>query len=116
MSDSITQLRKYRIKLENNNGQLFNSNNDGIAIFDLAGTFIIAYALDYYFNVWKFLGAYFKNPRMVYYLLLIPFGVVIHKLFVKNETFLNSKLFSKELNIYKILLFVMLMVTISYIK
>jgi hypothetical protein len=85
-------------------------------MFDLAGTFIIAYALDYYFNVWKFLGAYFKNPRMVYYLLLIPFGVVIHKLFVKNETFLNSKLFSKELNIYKILLFVMLMVTISYIK
>jgi len=116
MDGTITQLRKYRIKLDNNNYQLFNSNNDGIALFDLLGTFIIAYALDYYFQIWKILKGFFINPRVAYYLLLIPLGIVVHKLFVKDETFLNSKLFSNEMNIYKLLVFINIIAIIMYIK
>jgi hypothetical protein len=104
-------IRKYRIKLDTQS--LFNSNNDGIAIFDLSGTFIIAYLLDYFFNISKIFNGYTKNPRLTYYLVLIPLGVIIHLLTLKKETFLNSKLFSSDLNVYK-LIFAILIVLILY--
>ena len=55
----ISNIRKYRIKLDS--PTLFNNNNDGIALFDLIGTFIIAYILDYFFNISRLLSKYTKN-------------------------------------------------------
>jgi hypothetical protein len=69
--------------------------------------------LDYFFNISKIFNGYTKNPRLTYYLVLIPLGVIIHLLTLKKETFLNSKLFSSDLNVYK-LIFAILIVLILY--
>lgn len=106
---TLSDIRKYRIKLDDVN--LINSNNDGIAIFDLTGTFIIAYILDYFFNISRIFNGYTKNPTLIYYLILIPLGVLVHLLTLKKDTFFNSKLFSSDINIYK-LIFVVLIVMI----
>jgi hypothetical protein len=106
---TLSDIRKYRIKLDDVN--LINSNNVGIAIFDLTGTFIIAYILDYFFNISRIFNGYTKNPKLTYYLILIPLGVLIHLLTLKKDTFFNSKLFSSDINIYK-LIFVVLIVMI----
>jgi hypothetical protein len=110
-SNFISNMRKYRIKLDSMS--LFNSNNDGIAIFDLTGTFIIAYLLDYFFNISRVFNGYTRNPKLTYYLVLIPLGVIIHLLILKKDTFLNSKLFSSDINIYKII-FAILIILIMY--
>lgn len=88
----MEQLRKYRI---NEHG--FNQNNDGIALFDLIGTFVIAYVFE------KIVVNYLHITRKTYYLSLIPVGVLVH-LITKQETFLNKQLFNSNVNIYKILL------------
>ena len=106
---TLGDIRKYRIKLDDVN--FINSNNDGIAIFDLTGTFIIAYILDYFFNISRIFNGYTKNPKLTYYLILIPLGVLVHLLTLKKDTFFNSKLFSSDINIYK-LIFVVLIVMI----
>jgi hypothetical protein len=111
-SNFISNIRKYRIKLQDSTS-LFNSNNDGIAIFDLSGTFIIGYILDYFFNISRIFNGYTKNPKLTYYLVLIPLGVIVHILTLKKETFLNSKLFSSDLNVYK-LIFAILILLILY--
>lgn len=110
-SNFISNMRKYRIKLDSMS--LFNSNNDGVAIFDLTGTFIIAYLLDHFFNISRVFNGYTKNPKLTYYLVLIPLGVIIHLLTLKKDTFLNSKLFSSDLNVYKII-FAILILSILY--
>lgn len=74
----IEKLRLYRI--------------DGIALFDLIGTFFIAFMIDLIFN--------FKN-KLTYYFMLLPLGILVH-LLVNQKTFLNSKLFTKEFNKYHI--------------
>lgn len=97
---SVEELRKYRLELPFQ----FNDQNKGIALFDLILTFVIAYILEPY--ILPFLMSYNIN-RKAYYLMLIPLGVIIHILF-KQTTFLNKQLFSKELNIYKALFFLII--------
>lgn len=72
----------------------------GIAIFDLASTFIAAYLLDHFFKLSAYVPCK-KNQKLVYYSSLIPLGVLVHVLFGK-QTFLNSQLFNTDLNIYKV--------------
>ena len=110
-SNFISNIRKHRIRLDS--ASLFNSNNDGIAIFDLTGTFIIAYLLDYFFNISRAFNGCTINPKLTYYLVLIPLGVIVHLLTLKKDTFLNSKLFSSDINVYK-LIFAILILTIFY--
>lgn len=94
----ITNLRKYRITLQ---PPSFNSNNEGIALFDLSLTFIIAYILEPY------LLPHIKINKQVYYLMLIPIGIVVHIL-TKQDTFLNKQLFNETINIYKIIIIIIL--------
>jgi len=94
---NITELRKYRIE--------FNDKNNGIALFDLVASFLGAFLIDYFFNVSKHLNNFSKYPKLLYYLLIIPFGIIIH-IITSQHTFLNKQLFSPEMNIYKILLII----------
>jgi hypothetical protein len=103
----INNLRKYRVKIDNKDGTFFNSEGKGIALFDLLGSFFIAFLIDYYFHISNYLKDYFDNPTYVYYLLVIPLGIIFHLLFSRN-TFLNTQLFSKEMNFYKIILILIL--------
>ena len=94
----ITELRKHRILLEY---PFYNSDGNGIALFDLISTFIVAYILEPY------ILPYLKITKLAYYLLLLPLGVIIHLIF-KQETFLNKQLFNKSINIYKIIMIIIL--------
>lgn len=97
----IKNLRKYRVQFEQ---PFFNSENQGIAIFDLSMTFIIAYLLE------PFIRQFFTTfNTKVYYLSLLPLGVIIH-LFTKQETFLNKQLFSNSLSsiVYKIIMIIII--------
>lgn len=88
--DIIQGLRKYRL--------------GGIALFDLISSFIGAYILDYYFDLSRLLfGKLTNNFKIVYYLSVIPIGVITHVIF-SQETFLNKQLFSPDINIYKIII------------
>lgn len=102
-NNTISNLRRYRIRIDNKNGTFFNSEGKGIALFDLLGSFFIAFLINYYFHISNYLKDYFYNPTFVYYLLIIPLGIVVHLLFSQN-TFLNTQLFSKDMNFYKIIL------------
>ena len=95
----IKTLRSYRIKLDQGSG-------DGIALFDLIGTFVIAYILNYIFNLTRFVS------QKVYYGSLIPLGIIVH-LMIKQDTFLNSQLFNNELNVYKIVLICLIFYTFN---
>lgn len=87
--DTIQRLRQYRL--------------GGIALFDLIGSYIAAYILDYFFNLsYIMFGSFTKNYRIIYYLSIIPIGIITHILF-SQKTFLNTQLFSPEFNIYKII-------------
>lgn len=107
---NIAELRKYRIQLET--FPFYNSKNNGIALFDLISSFIGAFLIDYIFNISNKLPC--KNKKIIYYLLVIPFGIIIHHiiahiqtnfsvLFPPEITFLNRHLFNKDFNIYKVL-------------
>ena len=94
-------LRKYRL--------------GGIALFDLIASFIAAYILDYYFNLSSLLfGRFTKKDKIIYYLSIIPIGVITHILF-SQETFLNKQLFSPELNIYKFFMLILIFSIIVYL-
>ena len=80
----ITQLRKYRFSFSN------GLSDKGMSLFDLIGTFALAYIIDLIFQIPQ-------QYRQIYYLLLIPFGIVVH-LLVKQPTFLNTNLFSTDPN------------------
>ena len=86
----IQNLRKYRVQFEH---PFFNIESQGIAIFDLTSTFIIAWLLEPYVR------EYLKITRMAYYLMLLPLGVIVH-LFTKQETFLGKQLFNSSFNLY----------------
>ena len=109
---SIEELRKYRIQFEN---PYFNTDSTGIALFDLSLTFVAAYILEQYFKLSDKLPG--KNKIQTYYLLIIPFGIIIHHIMAHLQqkvlwpielTFLNKKIFSLDLNIYKLLLIIMI--------
>jgi hypothetical protein len=97
---NIQNLRQYRIKLDFTD-EFLNSQGKGIALFDLIGTFVIAYLLEPYITT------FLKIKSNTYYLSLIPLGILIHY-FVKQDTFLNKQLLNNEINMYKIVLGVML--------
>ena len=110
----IEELRKYRINLEES---FFNDKSNGVALFDTLITFIAAYGLNYYFKLSNKLPG--KNKIQTYYLLIIPFGILIHHIFAHIQqqawfptefTYLNKKIFSTELNIYKLLVFILLFI------
>ena len=90
----MDQIRKYRLDLEDY--PFLNSNSQGIALFDLLGTFMIAYIFE------KNMLNYLNISRKIYYASLIPIGVIVHILF-NQQTFLNTKLLSNNFNIYKVL-------------
>lgn len=90
----MDQIRKFRLDLEDY--PFLNSNSQGIALFDLLGTFMIAYIFE------KSVLNYLNISWKIYYTSLIPIGVIVHILF-NQQTFLNTKLLSNNLNIYKIL-------------
>ncbi len=93
----IQSLRRYRIQFEK---PFINADNNGIALFDLSSTFIIAWLLEPYIR------EYLKITRMAYYLMLLPLGVIVH-LFTNQETFLGKQLFSSSFNLYKLLMIVL---------
>jgi hypothetical protein len=98
----MDNIRAYRINFQNN---FINHDSDGIALFDLIGTFIVAYLLNLYLKV---------SNSEIYYLSVLPLAVLVHLMVGKN-TFLNQHLFSKDFNIYK-LIFSLIFTRLFYIK
>ncbi len=90
-------LRDYRVDIEEY--PFFNKEAQGIALFDLVISFIVAYMI-----IDFFVPKYIKN-RGVYYASIVPLGVIVH-LLVGADTYLNRKLMSNELNIYKIIIII----------
>jgi hypothetical protein len=86
--DVITQLRKYRFSFSN------GISTHGMALFDLVMTFLTAYIIVRVFHIPE------KYTRVLY-LSLIPFAIIVH-LLVKQPTFLNTNLFSYNLDINSI--------------
>jgi len=93
---NINNLRKYRIIIK---PPFFNSIGNGISLFDLILTFFIPYLIEPY------ILSILKISRLAYYLSLLPLGIIIHILF-KQDTFLNKKLFTNTINIYKIVIII----------
>ncbi len=120
--DTITNLRKYRIDIESI--PFYNEKSQGIALLDLTASFIGAFVLDVLFGA-SSVVPYCQNKRLIYYLLVIPFGIIIHHIFAHIQaglngkpflfpeeiTFLNKKLFSLDFNIYKVLVVGLLILT-----
>lgn len=94
--DSITSLRKYRFDLEN-----LGQNTMGIALFDFASTFLVAYILNQIFNFTSHVES------KTYYLLLIPISILVHLIF-GIDSFLLQRIHSSGINIYKIIVLLML--------
>jgi hypothetical protein len=95
-TQTIQNLRQYRVVLQ---PPFFNNVGYGIALFDLISTFLIARILE------PIILPYLQLTRAAYYLLLIPFGILVH-LLVNQPTFLNNQVFSKSLNLYKIVIII----------
>ena len=111
----LDKLRKYRIDLEEY--PYYNDNSIGIALFDVITAFLGAFIADKMFNLSKYVPLC-KNKILTYYLLVIPFGIIIHhiiahirskKLIPEEITYLNRKLFSLKLNIYHLLILLLIM-------
>jgi hypothetical protein len=94
----FSEIRKYRI--------------DGIALFDLFTAFFGTFLLDYFFNISNLFNKYSSSPKIVLYLLVIPFGILVH-LTISQSTFLNTQLFNNDINIYKILLIINIILIIQ---
>lgn len=92
----MESIRKYRFIL---NYPFLNNISNGIALFDFLGTFLVAYLI---YNLFGF-----SINKKIYYSLIIPIAIIIHKIFGIN-TFLNKQIFSNEINIYKIVLLITL--------
>lgn len=91
----IMSMRDYRMQLES---PYFNSESKGIALFDLVGTFVIAWILEETLHVTRVL----KITKTLYYSSLVMLGVIVHIL-IGQPTFLNNKIFSIDFNIYKVM-------------
>jgi len=98
----IKELRSYCIQFEQ---PYYNSSNLGMSLFDLFMTFFIAYLIE------PFIRVYTGLNRQVYYLMLLPLGVVSHIL-TNQHTFLNGKLFDNSINLYKV---IMIIITLKLI-
>ena len=94
---NIEELRKYRIQAAL---PFFNNQSQGIALFDLVGTFLIAYLIKINFLT----NGLVQIRNDIYFIYVIYLGLLIHVL-INQNTFLNTQIFNNELNIYKILLF-----------
>lgn len=79
----MNNLRIYRLNIEQY--PFFNNTNQGIALFDLILTFAIAYYFETYIT------NTFKIKKQVYYLSLVPFGILVHHI-IGQKTFLNDKI------------------------
>lgn len=125
---NIEKLRIYRIDLEK--FPYYNNNNIGIALFDVVTAFLGAYVLDKLFNLSNVIPIC-KNKTFIYYLLVIPFGIIVHHivahirsfgkqdskfLFPEEITHLNKKLFSLTPNIYHVLILLLLIYIINQCK
>lgn len=111
----LAELRKYRLDLEQ--FPYYNSKSIGIALFDVITAFLGAWILDRMFNLSNYLPFCKNNKRYIYYLLVIPFGIVVHhilahirsKTWIPQEmTYLNKKLFSLTPNIYHLFVFMLI--------
>lgn len=111
---SITELRKYRINLETKD--IFNNQSNGMAIFDTILSFVGAYIIIKLFKI--------KNTKLVF-VSVIPLGILFHhiaahimqmKLIPTEITYLNSKIISTEMNKYKLILAVNLVLVLIYLK
>ena len=120
---NLEKLRSYRLDLENY--PYYNDKSVGIALFDLIVSFIGAYLLDISFDLSQKLQLCNQNKRLVYYLLVIPFGIIVHhiiahlrsrKLFPEEITFLNKKIMTLKPNIYHLLLIVLIIYTFDKCK
>ncbi len=80
MAGTIEYLRSFRVA--------------GIAIFDLVASFIGAWVIEHFFLS---LGA---DDKKIFYLSVVPVGIVAHVITGQN-TFLNSRVISKEINGYQ---------------
>jgi hypothetical protein len=98
----MDNIRAYRINLQNN---FINNDSNGIALFDLTGTFLVAYLLNLYLKV---------SNSEIYYISVLPLAVLVHLMVGKN-TFLNQRLFSEEFNVYK-LIFSLIFTRLFYIE
>lgn len=110
----LVELRKYRLDFEE--FPYYNSKSVGIALFDVITAFLGAWILDRMFNLSNYLP-FCKNKTYIYYLLVIPFGIVVHhaiahyqsKTWIPQEmTYLNKKLFSLKPNIYHLFVFLLI--------
>jgi ABC-type branched-subunit amino acid transport system permease subunit len=118
----INSLRKYRIDIESI--PFYNEKSHGIALLDLTASFIGAFLLDALFGASNVVPVC-KNKRLIYYLLVIPIGIIVHHIFAHIQavlngkpflfpeeiTFLNKKLISLEFNVYKVLVVGLLILT-----
>jgi len=87
----------YRVDIEK--FPFFNKEAQGVALFDLVISFIVAYMI-----IDFFVPKYIKNSG-VYYASVVPLGIIVH-LLIGSHTYLNRKLFSNELNIYKVIILI----------
>lgn len=117
---NLSELRRYRLNFEK--FPFYNNQSDGIALFDLTVSFIGAYLLDKLFNLSQKLNLCNKNKRFIYYLLVIPFGIIVHhiiahirsmKLFPEEFTYLNKKIMSLTPNIYHLLLIILIVYIVN---
>lgn len=117
---NLSELRRYRLNFEK--FPYYNDKNDGIALFDLTVSFIGAYLLDKLFNLSKRLPICKNNKELVYYLLVIPFGIIIHHIiahlrsktiFPEEITYLNKKIISLQPNIYHLLLIILILYIVN---
>lgn len=112
---NLEDIRKYRIQFESL--PIYNDQNVGIALFDLIISFIGAWILDISFNASSYVPIC-KNKRVIYYLLVIPFGIIVHhliahmrsypKIIPDEFTYLNKKLFTLEFNRYHLFMVILL--------
>jgi len=132
---NLADLRRYRLDLENY--PYYNDKSVGIALFDLIVSFIGAYILEKWLDLSTRLPLCKKNKRIVYYLLVIPFGIIVHhiiahlaklkrsfneghlrskKIFPNEITYLNKKIISLQPNIYQFLLMILIIYIVNKCK
>lgn len=86
----------YRIKL---------GDDQGIALFDLSSAFLGAYFLQENFHLAEKLPVKESEQIHLYYLLVLPLGVLFHYFF-KVDSFLSRELQSPGTNTYKMIFIV----------
>ena len=89
---SVEEFRKYRI--------------GGVAMFDLILTFVAAYIIDKIIDI---------KHKKLYYLSILPLAVLSH-LVVGQKSFINSQLFSNEINSVKPMFLIIFLAIILEVK